>query len=164
MTVVYIGLGSNIGNRIENIKRALALLNEKEAFTLLQTSSCYRTAPVGYEAQEWFANAVAAGETSLPPLELLKQLQSIEKEMGRKTLFKWGPRNIDLDLLFYGDRIVEERDLTVPHPFADQRRFVMEPLVEIMPEGVHPVLQITFREILDRLGTGQFVERMEIQP
>ncbi|NOY54205.1 MAG: 2-amino-4-hydroxy-6-hydroxymethyldihydropteridine diphosphokinase [Deltaproteobacteria bacterium] len=161
MNLVYIGLGSNIGDRAGNIRRALAGLNGTEAFSLLRVSSFYRTAPVGYKEQAWFANAVAEGETSLPPSSLLKRLQLIEREMGRDTPFKWGPRNIDLDLLFYGDRILEEKGLTVPHPFADQRRFVMEPLAELVPEGVHPVTKRNFQEILKQLGTDQFVEKME---
>ncbi len=161
MTIVYIGLGSNIGDRVGNIQRALAILKGKKPFSLLRVSSLYRTAPVGYEAQEWFANAVAEGETSLAPSALLELLQSIEKEMGRDTPFKWGPRNIDLDLLLYGNRIIHEANLTVPHPLADQRRFVMEPLAELAPEGMHPTTGTTFREILKQLGTNQFVERME---
>lgn len=161
MTIVYIGLGSNIGDRVGNIQHALAALQGKEAFSLLRVSSFYRTAPVGYEAQEWFANAVVEGQTSLAPSELLALLQTIEREMGRVTPFKWGPRNIDLDLLFFGDRIVVEEGLSVPHPLADQRRFVMEPLAELAPEGVHPRTGTTFREILKQLGTNQAVERME---
>ncbi len=161
MILVYIGLGSNIEDRVGNIRHALAALKGAESFSLLRVSSLYGTAPFGYEKQAWFANAVAEGKTSLAPLALLEQLQAIERKMGRDTPFKWGPRNIDLDLLFYGDRIIEEEGLSVPHPFADQRRFVMTPLAELAPRGVHPVTNRPFQEILEALGTDQFVERMD---
>jgi len=163
MTTVYIGLGSNLDDPVENIRQALAALKSLESFSLLRVSSFYRTAPVGYEEQRWFVNAVAEGDTTLTPSSLLERLQRIERKMGRDTPFKWGPRNIDLDLLFYGDRVVEEDGLSVPHPLAGQRRFVMAPLTELAPEGVHPAEHRTFQSILKQLGTDQVVEKMDGQ-
>jgi 2-amino-4-hydroxy-6-hydroxymethyldihydropteridine diphosphokinase len=161
MTTVYIGLGSNVGDRIEHLRYALSHLQNKKGLKILRTSALYQTAPLGYEDQEWFVNAVVEGETSLAPLQLLELLQSIETKMGRDTPFRWGPRNIDLDLLIFGKRIVDEPDLTVPHPLADQRRFVMEPLAELAPEGMHPTRHKTFQEILEELGAAQEIKKME---
>jgi 2-amino-4-hydroxy-6-hydroxymethyldihydropteridine diphosphokinase len=161
MNRVYIGLGSNVGDRRGNIRRALELLGRVEGVSILGVSSLYETEPVGYEEQGRFINAAAEGETELTPHELLARLKGIERDMGRETPFRWGPRNIDLDLLFYGEEVVRTADLTIPHPSAEERLFVMEPLAELAPDGVHPVSGRTFREIADGLACGGGVEKLE---
>lgn len=160
MNPVFIGLGSNLEDRIQHIRTALDLMRKSKGLKVLRTSSFYKTAPQGYEDQDWFINAVAEIQTSLPPLHVLGLLQSIEQKMERRTPFKWGPRNIDLDILFFGNEIVEEPDLTVPHPLVEQRRFVLEPLCELSSEGVHPVSRKTFLTLLEELGTAQHVEKI----
>jgi 2-amino-4-hydroxy-6-hydroxymethyldihydropteridine diphosphokinase len=161
MNVVYIGLGSNMDDRARNIRTAIEHMRNSKGLKVLRVSSFYRTEPMGYEDQDWFLNAAAEVQTSLLPLQVLDLLQSIEQKMERSTPVKWGPRNIDLDILFFGDKIVEEPDLTIPHPLVEQRRFVLEPLVELAPNGVHPIHKKTFQELLDELGTAQKVEKIQ---
>lgn len=160
MNLVYIGLGSNMEDRIENIRTALEQMRKTKGLKVLRVSSLYRTEPMGYEEQDWFINAVAEAETSLNPLQLLDRLLTIEQKMARNTPFKWGPRNIDLDILIFGSRVIEEPELTIPHPLMEQRRFVMEPLSELSPRGTHPLHKKTFLELLTDLGTAQQVEKI----
>lgn len=134
----YIGLGSNIGDREVNIRRALDLLGEHSGIIVAGVSSLYETAPVGYVDQPDFINAVAILETDLSPHELLAVLLKVEEQMGRVRTIRWGPRVIDIDILLYGDVQVEENDLQVPHPRMMERRFVLEPLAEIAPDLVLP--------------------------
>ena len=155
MKAVYIGLGSNMGDRIGLVRQALALLDREPDIAVRRVSSYFLTAPQGYEQQAWFVNAVAELETSLTPPDLLLRLQSVENRLGRKRTRHWGPRTIDLDLLFFGSEIIEAPHLTVPHPRAAERRFVMAPLVELAPAAVHPVLRKTFAELLQELGDEQ---------
>lgn len=155
MKEVYIGLGSNMGDRIAHVRRALSELDREPHISVSRVSSLFLTAPQGDEHQAWFVNAVAEVDTSLPPSRLLLRLQSLENRMGRKRTRHWGPRNIDLDLLFFGGQILDEPDLTLPHPRAAERRFVMAPLAELAPVGVHPILRKTFGELLRRLGDEQ---------
>ncbi len=161
MNLVYIGMGSNLGDPVQNLKTALSHLQDVHGLDLLRISSFYRSAPVGYEDQDWFVNSVAEGETSRSPRDLLLVLQSIEKAMGRDKRFRWGPRNIDLDILFFAETVLEEQDLILPHPRADQRRFVLEPLVELAPDRIHPKSGKTFRTLLSELGNSQPVWKME---
>jgi 2-amino-4-hydroxy-6-hydroxymethyldihydropteridine diphosphokinase len=133
LTEVGLGLGSNIGDKPKNIMRALALLKERDIVRLRAVSSIYRTPPWGYEEQEFFANACALGETGLPPLELLAAVNAIEKDMGRKPAIRWGPRLIDIDILFYGNAPFESSKLSLPHKSLFERAFVLVPLAEIAP-------------------------------
>lgn len=137
MVTVYIALGSNVGGREENLRRAIALLGE-EGITVKKVSSIYETEPLDYLEQAWFLNGVAEGETSLGALELLRVLRGIETRMGSKKEFAKGPRLIDLDILLYGEETIESEELQVPHPRMLQRRFVLVPLAEIAPELRHP--------------------------
>jgi 2-amino-4-hydroxy-6-hydroxymethyldihydropteridine diphosphokinase len=162
MREVYIGLGSNVDDRIQNIRTALDTIQKSRGVKVLRTSSFFQTDPMGFEDQDWFINAAAELQTALLPLQLLDLLQSIEQKMERNTPFKWGPRNIDLDILFFGDRIVEEPDLTIPHPLVEMRRFVLEPLAELAPSGVHPLQKKTFQELLEELGVAQQVEKIDV--
>ncbi len=161
MKEVYIGLGSNVDDRAQNIRTALDYIQKSRGVKVLRTSSFFQTEPMGFEDQDWFINAAAEVQTALLPLQLLDLLQSIEQKMERNTPFKWGPRIIDLDILFFGDRVVEEPDLTIPHPLVEQRRFVLEPLAELAPSGIHPLQEKTFQELLEELGTDQQVEKID---
>ena len=114
-------------------------------------SRFYRTAPVGYTDQDWFVNAAAAAVTALTPMEVLNVLLDIEKRMGRVRTRKWGPRLIDLDLLFYEDLTLETEDLILPHPFMDRRRFVLLPLLDVAPDWIHPVSGLSLGGMLEKL-------------
>jgi len=129
-----IALGSNIGDSKANLDLAIAMLSE--ASEVKQVSKYYVTKPVGYEAQPDFLNAVCIIETQLPAMQLLNMLQGIEKAMGRERKIKWGPRNIDLDIIQYGDLISKSEELTLPHPRAHERKFVLEPWFEIEPDAI----------------------------
>ena len=129
-----IALGSNIGEPKENLDLAIALL--REATEVLKVSSYYVTKPVGYENQPDFVNAVCIIESELPAIELLNMLHGIEKAMGRERTIKWGPRTIDLDIIQYGSLLSNSPELTLPHPRAHERKFVLEPWLEIEPEAV----------------------------
>ena len=133
MPAAYIGLGSNLGDREATIEAAIAALPGVVAVSRLR-----ETAPVGVLDQPPFLNGAAVIETTLSPRELLEQLLAIERELGRERRERWGPRTIDLDLLLYGDAVVDEPGLTVPHPRLHERRFALEPLYELDPELVVP--------------------------
>lgn len=147
--IAYIGIGSNMGDKKANCLRAVELL--KQAGNVLRVSSLYQTEPVGYKEQEDFINAVAAFETDLSPANLLALCHSIEEKLGRKRVIRWGPRSIDLDILLYGDLIVSQADLVIPHPLMASRKFVLAPLVEIDPSVIHPVLKKNAAQLLDEL-------------
>lgn len=151
MHVAYIGFGSNIGDRLKHIQNALYALSKMEEIALRQTSSIYKTAPVGYEAQSEFLNGVVAIQTTLSPLSLLHTLKDIETAVGRQHRIRWGPREIDLDLLIYGDLCLQTEKLVVPHAEMHLRRFVLDPLAEIAPDLVHPVFQENIQTLLERL-------------
>jgi 2-amino-4-hydroxy-6-hydroxymethyldihydropteridine diphosphokinase len=139
MPLAYIGLGANLGEREETIRRALELLREAPGVRVARVSSVLETEPVGYLDQPRFVNAAAALETSLRPRELLELLLRIERELGRtRTGPRFGPRTIDLDVLLYGDEVVDEPGLSIPHPRLHERRFALEPLAELDRELVVP--------------------------
>ena len=147
----YVALGANLGDRRANLEAALGLLAELPRLRLLRVSAFFDTAHVGKTDQPRFLNAVARVETGLPPRRLLRALQIIEDRLGRRRDEHWGPRTLDLDLLLYGDRVVNEPDLVVPHPRMHERAFVLEPLVQIAPDARHPLLKTTAAELLHRL-------------
>ena len=147
MKTVYIALGSNLGDRTENLSQARERLASPE-LRLVLASSIYETAPRDVEDQPWFLNQVIECETDLFPRQLLARLQKIERDMGRKRRIAKGPREIDLDILFYGDAVVKSPELEIPHPRLAERRFVLEPLAEIAPEKKHPGTRRTMREML----------------
>jgi 2-amino-4-hydroxy-6-hydroxymethyldihydropteridine diphosphokinase len=120
---------------------------------------------VGLDDPEWFINGVFLLETGQEPRELLKTLQKIESRLGRERTVKWGPRTIDLDILFYDDRVIGEVDLVVPHPELEKRRFVLDPLAEIAPDLIHPVIKKTIRELKEVLETGeQAIMKLPVVP
>lgn len=150
MVIAYIGLGSNLGNCRENLLQAWARLGAVKDVKLLALSSPYRSEPVGMESTNWFINAVGSLQTSLSPDELLAAMLAIENGLGRKrsTGNKPSDRSVDLDLLYWDDRVSTGADLILPHPEIANRLFVLQPLVEIAPEVCHPVLKKTSVEML----------------
>jgi len=148
----YIGLGANLGDREGTLRAALEALARLPDSTLVRASSMYDTEPVGVEDQPNFLNAVAQLDTLLTARQLLWNLLLIEKRLGRVRTQRWGPRVLDLDLLLYGDLVVEEDDLRVPHPELPRRSFVRVPLVELDPPLVHPATGETLVQHLTRLG------------
>ena len=157
--LVYLSLGSNVGDRRGNLQAAIERL--RQSGTVQAVSAFYEAEPVELRDQPWFLNCVVALETRKPPAELLKDLLAIEHTMGRLRLRDKGPRSIDIDIVLFGDEIVEERGLRIPHPAMHQRRFVLAPLVEIAPDMVHPQIGKTTRELLAALPEGQVVRRLD---
>jgi 2-amino-4-hydroxy-6-hydroxymethyldihydropteridine diphosphokinase len=150
---VYFSLGSNLGDRAQLLEKALTLLN-KEIGNLVSRSSFYETEPWGFSSNHPFLNACCLCETKLSPLEVLHRTQQIEKELGRKRKSKnkkYHDRPIDIDLLLCDDLTINTKELTIPHPFMQERRFVLEPLKEIAPDVIHPVLHISISEMLEQI-------------
>ena len=150
MSTAYVALGSNLGDREENLRNALKHLEENEV-RVVKVSTFIETEPYGVTDQPGFVNAVCQVETELEPLELLRLLLKIELEMGRVRIRRWGERNIDLDLLLYEDACVVSDELTLPHPDMQNRVFVLLPLAEIAGEVVHPVFQKTIKKLKEEL-------------
>jgi len=151
MSTAYIGIGSNLGNKKENCKQALRLL-EENGVRVKKQSKMYVTEPWGIKDQPKFINMAIEVETDKRPDELLGILKNIEKHMGRIETIKWGPRVIDLDMLLYDDLIIETPLLEIPHPFMHEREFVLKPLAEIASDKKHPVIGKTIKEMLDAIG------------
>ncbi len=147
--IAYISIGSNVGDKKVNCRTAIDLL--VELGRVISVSSLYYTEPVGYKEQEDFINAVAAVETSCSPSELLSRCHSIEDRLGRRRTVRWGPRTIDLDILLYGDLVMNQPDLVIPHPLMTRRKFVLAPLSEINPAAMHPILNKTAEQLLCEL-------------
>jgi len=147
LKIVYIGLGSNLGDREANLRTAREQIAAPD-LRVLRESSIYETAPRDIEDQPWFLNQVIECETDLFPRQLLARLKKIERAMGRKHRIAKGPREIDLDILLYGDAVVKSPELEVPHPRLSERRFVLEPLAELAPDKKHPGTRRTVREML----------------
>jgi len=155
----YIGLGSNLGEREAQIRLALDDLTRLPGSRLVRASSLYDSEPVGDIEQPNFLNAVAELDTELTPRQLMWNLQLIERRLGRTRTRRWGPRTIDLDLLLYGQLVVDEPDLQVPHIELTRRSFVLVPMVELDPQLVHPVTGVTLIAHLTSLGTRPPVKR-----
>ena len=165
--VVYIGFGSNLGDRVDFCDRAVTLLGLLPHSQLLAVSSLYETEPVpdaGAQGEGWFLNGVVQLETDVTPQSLLAVCREIERSLGRDPERRSGPRTLDLDILLYGGRVIVEMDFRVPHPRLHLRRFVLEPLVEIDPALVHPALGQSASQLLARLEDGHRVRRLDPQP
>ena len=148
--LAYIGIGSNLGDKARNCREAMERIGAAGENKLVGRSSLYRTEPWGNEEQDWFVNAVIAIRTSFDPDGLLQHLKNVEEQLKKKKEERWGPRNIDLDILFFNDEILKTPGLTVPHPFLHLRRFVLVPLQEICPDFIHPQLKLSVGELLER--------------
>lgn len=159
LEIAYLSLGSNVGDRAQQLRDAQARLSA--AGHVIATSSLYETEPVEFTEQPWFLNCAVALETEKTPQELMAEILGIEQEMGRRRVQKKGPRSIDIDILLFGDAVIDSPELTLPHPAMHDRRFVLEPLAEIAPEVRHPLLRTTIRELLDALPAGQKVRKIK---
>jgi 2-amino-4-hydroxy-6-hydroxymethyldihydropteridine diphosphokinase len=146
MPTVYLGIGSNLGNRQNNCEKSLSLLEEK-GITIIKRSSMIETEPWGVQDQPKFINLVVEIQTELEPGELFCTLKEIEVAIGRTETVRWGPRIVDLDILFYNDAIINSSELIIPHPGIQDRIFVLKPLSEIAPDKMHPVLKKSVREL-----------------
>jgi 2-amino-4-hydroxy-6-hydroxymethyldihydropteridine diphosphokinase len=146
-TRAYLSLGSNIGDRAKNLQEAIAALGEF-GVQVLRVSSMYETEPVDYLQQPWFLNCAVEAETELLALDLLRALRHVESQMGSKKLIAKGPRLIDMDILLYGDEIIDTPELQVPHPRMHLRGFVLQPLAEIAPNLEHPVSHLSISALL----------------
>jgi 2-amino-4-hydroxy-6-hydroxymethyldihydropteridine diphosphokinase len=160
LTTAYIGLGSNLGDKGANIKKALEMLEENPGVQVKKVASLYKTAPLYVTKQDWFLNSVAEIETSLTPHELLTLFKETEKKLERTATIRWGPRTIDLDLLLFGDEKVFTADLVVPHPRMAERAFVIVPLAEIAPHLCIPG-RGRVGELAHLLTRDQSVEKIE---
>ena len=161
MAIAYICLGSNLGRKKANIRRAVKLLGKKKDIKILKVSSLYETEPVGYVKQDWFVNSCLKAETNLSPRQLLAILKDIEKKLKRKKRFiRWGPRTIDLDILLYDNLRLKTKDLVIPHPEMHKRAFVLIPLMELEPNLIHPTKRKSILELLANLKRNKEVKRL----
>ena len=158
--IAYIGIGSNVGDKARQCERGISEILKLDRHRLLARSSLYKTQPIGYTKQDWFINLVIKLETEMDAPTLLCSLKEIESRLGRVKTLRWGPRAIDLDILFFNDHQIQTDELTVPHPLIQDRRFVLAPLAEIDPDFTHPVLKETIQQLLERFKEDQGVERV----
>ncbi len=150
MPIAYIGIGSNLGNREENCEKAVSLLSE-QGITVIKRSSLHETEPWGVKEQPEFINMAVEAETDLSPEELLKKLQQIEIELGRDKGERWGPRIIDLDILFFDNLVVKTLVFEIPHPGIPEREFVLKPLAEIAPDKIHPIFKKSVKQLFEEI-------------
>jgi 2-amino-4-hydroxy-6-hydroxymethyldihydropteridine diphosphokinase len=151
--MVYLSVGSNIGAKLENCRRGIAALAAAPGVRITGTSPFYKTEPVDFHAQNWFVNGIVRIDSALDPFELLERLQTVQREAGRPAGgARFGPRVLDLDLLMYDQLVLEDPRLCLPHPRMHRRRFVLQPLCDIAPTLVHPLLGKDIRTLLSELG------------
>jgi 2-amino-4-hydroxy-6-hydroxymethyldihydropteridine diphosphokinase len=158
-TLVFLSLGSNVGDREANLRDAQKRLGAVGRVTAV--SSFYETEPVEFTQQPWFLNCAVALETAQTPQQLMTSILNIEEAMGRRRVQKKGPRTIDIDILLFGDAVLDSPEVTIPHPAMHERRFVLEPLAEIAPEVRHRVLDKTILELRDELPCGQTLRKLK---
>ena len=157
---VYLSLGSNVGEREQNLRSAILALGDA-GVRVIKVSAFYETEPVDLRDQPWFLNCVVEGVTEVPALELLRELRETESRMGSKKLLAKGPRLIDIDVLLYGQETMDTSELQVPHPRMHLRRFVLVPLAEIAPEAVHPGLKTTVKQLLEETTDRSMVRKID---
>jgi 2-amino-4-hydroxy-6-hydroxymethyldihydropteridine diphosphokinase len=158
--IAYIGIGSNLGDKSCQCEKAISEILKIDRHKLLARSSLFKTQPIGYTPQDWFVNGVIKIQTDLEAPELLRTLKTIESQLGRTETFRWGPRPIDLDILFFDDIEIHTKELQIPHPRIQNRQFVLVPLAEIDQDLIHPVLKETIRELLNNFKEDQGVEKL----
>jgi len=158
--IAYIGIGSNLGDKLKHCEKAISEISRIDRHKLLAKSSLFKTQPIGHTSQDWFVNGVIKIETDLEPPELFRTLKTIESRLGRTKTFRWGPRTIDLDLLFFDDIEIHTEELEIPHPQIQNRQFVLVPLAEIDRHLIHPVFKKTILELLNNLKEDQGVEKI----
>lgn len=158
----YLGLGSNLGDRLAYLRQAIFLLSQHPSIQYKRLSSLYETAPVGYLDQPAFYNLVCEIETSLEPTQLLNVVLDIEKRLDRVRTIRWGPRTVDIDLLLYDQAIIEQSNLVVPHPRMTERAFVLVPLAELIPDQIIPGTSLSVRQWQGRLPSEQLIERLPL--
>jgi len=156
--IVYLSLGSNVGDRVANLNSAIERL--RTLGEIEKVSAFYETEPVEFVNQPWFLNCVVMLDTEKMPKQLLAGILDVEQQMGRRRTQKKGPRAIDIDILLFGNSIIDTKGLTIPHPALHERRFVLEPLAEIAPDVRHPAFKRTIRELRDALPPGQAVRKV----
>lgn len=157
-TTAYIGIGSNLGDKVSNCRYAINRINELPSCQVTRCSAIFKTEPDGVTGQDWYANCVAEVQVTQIPSHLLKGLMGIESDMGRVREKRWEARIIDLDILLFGQQVIESHSLNIPHPLLHKRRFVLEPLFQLGPDLVHPVLKVTVGQLLNRLPQGPSIE------
>jgi 2-amino-4-hydroxy-6-hydroxymethyldihydropteridine diphosphokinase len=150
-TIAYIGIGSNLGDKSFNCRHSIDKINQLPGCHVSAVSAIFKTEPEGFTGQPWYANCVVELSTTQVPSQLLKGLLSVESDMGRIRKKRWEARIVDLDILLFGQEIIESNNLIIPHPLLHKRRFVLEPLVQLAPDLVHPVFKLTIRELLNKL-------------
>jgi len=160
-TICYVGIGSNLGDPLYQCKRAVQKIADVEGIFVTAQSSFYKTEPVDVEDQNDFINAVVEIKTTIEPHQLLDVLQRIENEMGRRRTLKRVPRIIDLDILFYGQNVIQDENLVIPHPEAHKRRFVLEPMSEIASYFIHPSFGVSIHGLKERLTDSKTVEKIK---
>ena len=160
--IIYLSLGSNVGDRAAHLARAVEAL-DAAGVRVLRQSSLYATEPVDLPTQGWFLNCVLEAETELMPRQLLRAVQAVERALGRRRMVRRGPRTIDIDILLYGDDIVRTRELEIPHSRMAERRFVLVPLRELAPSLRHPTLRKTIAELLATTSDRSVVRRWNLE-
>jgi len=159
--IAYLSIGSNIGDRLANCRRGIETLCADGQVQVVARSPFYETEPVDFKEQDWFLNAAVKIRTGLAPIDLMLKMQSVQKIIGRKTAgIRFGPRILDLDIIFYDDLVIDSPELTIPHKRMHKRRFVLQPICDIDPNIVHPVLRQKVKRLLDQLDD----EGQGIQP
>jgi len=158
--IVYIGIGSNLGDKLNHCEKAISEILKIDRHKLLAKSPFFKTRPVGHTSQDWFVNGVIKIKTDLEAFELLRTLKTIEFQLGRMKTFQWGPRTIDLDILFFDDVEIHTEELQIPHPHIQDRQFVLIPLAEIDRNLVHPGLKKTVHELLNNFKEDQGVKKL----
>lgn len=151
MRTAYIGIGSNLGDKLNNCLKAIDLIERIPGCLVEAQSDFFRTEPVGVEDQNWYVNCVISLQPDISVQQLLKNLLAIEAGLGRERKQKWNPRTIDLDIILFGQDLINEKNLTVPHPLMHERRFVLVPMVQLAPDLIHPVFEKSMIELLDAL-------------